>query len=285
MKTKHILAPNKGGKHRIVYQDWGDENNPKVLICVHGLTRNSRDFDYLAHELSSEYRVIAPDIVGRGQSDWLTDSSMYTMEQYASDMVSLITSLKLKEVDWLGTSLGGLIGMTLASQPNTPIKRLILNDIGPVIKKEAIAYLATALSETPHFQSLDDLRGFLKEAYVTMGHMDPHHWEHMVTYDHRITSEGKITRNFDPKITRWVTSMTNSDVAMWELFESIQCPILIIHGQESVILTSEICQEMLKRNPHASLITLPGVGHTPSLMPKAQIQVVEDWLSGEHPGK
>jgi pimeloyl-ACP methyl ester carboxylesterase len=279
MKTKHITSSNPSGKHRIVYQDWGNENNTNVLICVHGLTRNSRDFDYLAQHLSSQYRVIAPDIVGRGQSDWLPDPALYTLEQYIHDMGALMTHLKLKQVGWLGTSLGGLIGMTIAASPNSPIKRLILNDIGPVIKKEAIVYLATSLAETPHFKSLDELQKFLKEAYSAMGHMDKDHWEHMVTYDHRITSEGKITRNFDPKITRWVSSMTTTDLAMWDMWEGIHCPILIIHGEESIILTPEICQEMLKRNSHASLVTIPGVGHTPSLMPESQIRIVQEWLT------
>jgi pimeloyl-ACP methyl ester carboxylesterase len=278
MKTKHILSSNHAGKHRIVYQDWGDEKNPKVLICVHGLTRNSRDFDYLAQDLSSEYRVIAPDIAGRGQSDWLSDPALYTLQQYIDDMSLLLADLKVKQVDWLGTSLGGLMGMAIASQPHSPIKRLILNDIGPVIKKESIAYLATSLAGTPHFKSLDELKSFLKEAYSAMGPLEKEQWEHMVTYDHRITSEGNITRNFDPKITRWVSSMTNSDIAMWDLWGSIQCPILILHGEQSVILTPDICEEMLERNPHASLVTIPGVGHTPSLMPKSQIEIVQKWL-------
>lgn len=279
MKTKHILSSNNAGQHRIVYQDWGDENNPNLLICVHGLTRNSRDFDYLASELSSKYRVIAPDIVGRGQSDWLPDPSLYTLEQYINDMGILLAHLKAKQVDWLGTSLGGIIGMAIASQPASPIKRLILNDIGPVIKKEAIAYLATSLAETPHFKSLDELKGFLQQAYSAMGQLDQAHWEHMVAHDHRITSEGKITRNFDPKITQSVGTLINSDITLWDIWENIQCPVLILHGEESVILTPEICQDMLKRNPHASLKTFPGVGHTPSLIPEKQIDVVASWLT------
>jgi pimeloyl-ACP methyl ester carboxylesterase len=278
MKTKHIISSNARGKHRIVYQDWGDENNPRVLLCVHGLTRNSRDFDYIADHLSSQYRVIAPDIVGRGQSDWLADSSLYTLEQYINDMGSLLKALNIGEVDWLGTSLGGLIGMAIASAPHSPIKHLILNDIGPVIKKEAIAYLATSLAETPHFNSLDELKGFLKEAYSAMGHLDHGFWEHMATYDHRITPEGRLTRNFDPKITHWVGSMTSADLAMWDLWENIQCPTLVLHGELSIILTPEICKEMLARNSHATVVTLPKVGHTPSLMTEAQIAVVENWL-------
>jgi len=278
MKTKHVLSTNQSGQHRIVYQDWGDENNPNVLVCVHGLTRNSRDFDYLAKHLSSRYRIIAPDIVGRGQSDWLSDPSYYTLDQYINDMGTLLQELKINQVDWLGTSLGGLIGMAIAASPHSPIKRLILNDIGPVIKKEAIAFLATNLAETPHFGSLDELQTFLKQAYSAMGDLDHGFWEHMATYDHRITPEGRITRNFDPKITKSVGSLTASDLALWDLWEGIKCPILVLHGELSMILTAEICQEMLARNPQASLVTLPGVGHTPSLMTEAQIGVISDWL-------
>lgn len=281
MKTKHIVSTNRAGQHRIVYQDWGLENNPKVLICVHGLTRNSRDFDYIASHLAKEYRVICPDIVGRGQSDWLPDPSFYTLEQYINDMGALLKTLELQRVDWLGTSLGGLIGMAIASAPNSPINRLILNDIGPVIKKEAIAFLATSLAETPHFHSLDELKDFLKEAYSAMGHLDHGFWEHMATYDHRITPEGRITRNFDPKITRWVGSMVSTDLEMWELWERIVCPILVLHGELSVILTPDICKSMTERNPNTTVVTLPKVGHTPSLMTEPQIKIVEDWLK-EH---
>jgi pimeloyl-ACP methyl ester carboxylesterase len=280
MKTKHVLSANQSGQHRIVYQDWGDENNPNVLICVHGLTRNSRDFDYLAKHLSTHYRIIAPDIVGRGQSDWLPDPPPYTLEQYINDMGTLLKELHINQVDWLGTSLGGLIGMAMAAAPHSPIKRLILNDIGPVIKKEAIAFLATNLEQTPHFGSLNELQGFLKRAYSAMGDLDQDFWEHMATYDHRITPEGRITRNFDPKITQSVGSLSTSDLALWDLWEKINCPILILHGELSMILTPPVCQEMLARNPQASLVTLPGVGHTPSLMTQAQMKVVSDWLGG-----
>lgn len=278
MKTKHVLSSNQFGQHRIVYQDWGDEDNPKVLLCVHGLTRNSRDFDYLAKHLSADYRIIAPDIVGRGQSDWLSDPSHYTLEQYIKDMCILIQELKVEQIDWLGTSLGGLIGMAIAARPGSPVKRLILNDIGPVIKKEAIAFLATNLEQTPHFASLIELQTFLKQAYSAMGELDQNFWEHMATYDHRITPEGRITRNFDPKITKSVGSLTSSDLALWDLWEALTCPILVLHGELSLILTAPMCEEMLARNSHASIVTLPGVGHTPSLMTEGQIQLVKDWL-------
>lgn len=278
MKTKHVLSSNNAGQHRIVYQDWGDENNPNVLICVHGLTRNSRDFDYLASDLSAQYRVIAPDIVGRGQSDWLPDPSFYTLEQYIKDIAILLKDLNISQADWLGTSLGGLIGMTMATMPNSPIKRLILNDIGPVIKKEAITFLATSLAETPHFKSLAELQGFLKIAYSAMGQLEANHWEHMVTHDHRFTPEGTITRNFDPQITQSVGSISAADLTMWEVWEAVKCQTLVLHGENSVILTPAICDEMLKRNPLASIVTLPGVGHTPSLMVPEQIDIVANWL-------
>lgn len=280
MQTKHIISSNHAGKHRIVYQDWGDENNPNVLICVHGLSRNSRDFDMLASHLSKDYRVIAPDIVGRGQSDWLPDPSLYTLEQYINDMVLLVNDLGVDQIDWLGTSLGGIIGMAIAAGHASPIKRLVLNDIGPIIKKEAIAFLATSLAQTPQFNSLEELTGFLREAYVATGRLEDYHWEHLATHDHRVTPEGTYVRNFDPNITQGLATINaGEDMDMWDLWKAVKCPTLVLHGEQSMILTPAICDEMKALHPDTTVIDIPGVGHTPSLLLQEHIDVVEQWLA------
>lgn len=278
MKTKHVLSSNTAGQHRIVYQDWGREDNPNVLICVHGLTRNSHDFDYLAENLSQRYRVIAPDIVGRGNSDWLPDPSLYTIEQYVKDMAILIKHLGVSSVDWIGTSLGGIIGMTMAALPQSPVRRLILNDIGACVKKDAIAFLATSLAQTPQFSSLDELRAFLRQSYAHTGALKEEHWEHMSRYDHRLNEDGTYARNYDPQLVQSMAPGHSNDIDLWQQWDAIRCPTLILHGAQSLILTAALCDEMLARNPHASVITLPGVGHTPSLMVPEHIDIVNEWL-------
>lgn len=278
MQTKHMLSSHAGGEHRIVYQDWGREDNPNILICVHGLTRNSHDFDYLAEKLSSKYRVIAPDIVGRGSSDWLPDHRLYTIEQYINDMTLLIKHLGATSVDWLGTSLGGIIGMMMAAMPQSPIKRLILNDIGAVITQDAIALLANSLAKVPTFKTLEELRTFLMQAYAHTGTHKEEDWDYMSRYDHRINEDGTYNRNYDPKLLHSMGPILNADIDLWQFWKAVVCPTLIMHGENSMILTADICQQMLATNPHASLVTLPGVGHTPSFMQPSHIEVVTKWL-------
>ncbi len=278
MKTKHVLSSNHAGRHRIVYHDWGDESNPNVLICVHGLTRNSRDFDFLASRLMQDYRVIAPDIVGRGQSDWLPEAQHYTIEQYLKDMHMLLLDLKVSQVDWLGTSLGGIIGMGLASAPNSPIRRLILNDIGAIVKKEVVAMLAHNLGTTPEFKTREELKHFLQHAYKNTGNLDDEHWEHMAQHDHHVNPDGSIRRAYDPNIFHAVGLYESTDINMWPYWDAIQCPTLVLHGAESLVLTQAICNEMVQHKPNTKIVTLPGVGHTPSLMLPQYIDIIEKWL-------
>jgi pimeloyl-ACP methyl ester carboxylesterase len=279
MKTKHILSSNVAGQHKIAYQDWGDESNPNVLICVHGLTRNSRDFDYLAKKLCDKYRVIAPDIVGRGKSDWLPEAHHYSVEQYIKDMQILLQDLKVQQVDWLGTSLGGIIGMGMAASPNSPVRRLILNDIGPLVRKEVTRMLAQNLAATPEFRSLEELEHFLRIAYRDTGELHDQQWQHMAQHDHQIQADGTIRRAYDPKIFHAIGQFQDGDIDMWPYWDKIQCPALVLHGAESKVLTQDICEEMLARKANTEVVTIPNVGHTPSLMIPGYIDVVAEWLS------
>ncbi len=281
MKTKHILSSNHAGQHQIAYQDWGDESNPNVLICVHGLTRNSHDFDFLASHLCEDYRVIAPDIVGRGQSDWLPEANQYSVEQYLKDMQILLQDLQVPQVDWLGTSLGGIIGMGIAASENSPIKRLILNDIGPLIRKEVVAMLAQNLAATPHFKTLQELEHFLRQAYQGTGELQDYQWEHMAQYDHHVQDDGSIRRAYDPNIFTAMSQNMGGDIDMWPYWDTIKCPTLVLHGAESKVLTQDICSEMVQRKQNTDVITLPGVGHTPNLMIEEYISIVADWLNAE----
>lgn len=282
METKHFVSSNVAGEHRIAYQDWGDPNCPNVLVCVHGLTRNSRDFDFLATHLRHNYRVIAPDIVGRGQSDWLEAPEHYQLEQYLKDMVILLQNLKVNAIDWLGTSLGGMIGIALAAQPNTPIRRLVINDVGPIVKKETIQMMSGNLAKQPRFETLDELEAFLRQIYQDTGEHKPEHWQHMAAHDHRKTDAG-YARAHDPNLFKAVGNFAHQDIDLWPYWDAIKAKTLVLHGEKSGILTPEICEEMKRRKPNTDFIHIPNVGHAPSLMVQSHIDLIDNWLATTQP--
>ena len=167
--TVQCLSP--GGLHRMAYVEWGDPANPRVLVCVHGLTRNARDFDVLAQALSGHYRVVCPDVVGRGRSNWLRIKDHYQLPQYVSDMVTLIARLGVDEVHWVGTSLGGMVGMALAAQEDTPIARLVLNDIGPVLTAAAVKRIGEYVGLMPQFASFAEAEQYVRLVSATFGRL------------------------------------------------------------------------------------------------------------------
>ncbi len=279
--TKHIVTlPDPAGTHRMVYHEWGDPNNPHVLICVHGLTRNGRDFDFLATALQQKYRVLAPDLIGRGQSDWLKDPALYTIEQYVADLLGWLHQLGLKKVDWLGASLGGILGMLIATRPDSPIQRLLLDDIGPIIKKESVAKLSSEVKANPVFPSLTDLKDFLKQLYAKTGEMQPYHWDHLLAHDHIALPNGGYTRAYDPQLFLSFIPMQNNDIEFWPVFKAIRAPIFLLHGKESAVLTADICDEMKQYQPTMVVKDLPNITHAPSLMDEKHIGMVVNWLNG-----
>ena len=159
---RSVCCASPSGLHRMVYYEWGERGNTKVLVCVHGLSRNGRDFDILAQALAGDYRVICPDVVGRGRSDWLRDPAGYTIPQYVADMMVLIARLDVETVHWLGTSMGGLIGMVLASLENTPVTRLLLNDVGPEISSASIRRIGEYIGRAPKFDTYDDAERYIR---------------------------------------------------------------------------------------------------------------------------
>lgn len=280
----HILGLTTQGFHAVRYLDWRSPagRNGGTVVCVHGLTRNSRDFDFLAEALvagdTPVTRVICPDIAGRGQSDWLGDPNNYGYPQYLADMTALIARLDVGQVDWIGTSMGGLIGMSLAALPNSPIRRLVLNDIGPVISKASLQRISDYVGLDYRFSSTDALEKHLRKIHAPFGPLTDAQWAHMALHSQRQVDGGNLGLAYDPAIAENVKRAV-ADVHIWSLWDQITCPVLVLRGAESDILSAETAQEMTARGPKAQLITFAGVGHAPALMARDQIDIVTGWLS------
>jgi pimeloyl-ACP methyl ester carboxylesterase len=278
MKTESILGLGPHGFHRIAYTEWGEPSAPRTLICVHGLTRNGRDFDRLAAALAERWRVICPDVAGRGRSDWLPVAG-YNNAQYLADLNALIARVGAKEVDWLGTSMGGLLGMQLAAQPNTPIRRLVMNDIGPYIPKAALDRIAEYVGQDPRFATLDELAAYLRRVHAPFGPMSDQDWRHLALQGYRRLEGGGFGLAYDPAIGQALRANGLKDVDLWPVWDAIRCPVLVLHGADSDLLLSDTAAEMGQRGPAAKVVDVPGVGHAPALVSEPMIAVVRDWLS------
>jgi pimeloyl-ACP methyl ester carboxylesterase len=279
MSQHYFTSTASTDTHRIAYTHWGDPTNPKVLICVHGLTRNSRDFDSLAAVLASHYRVICPDVVGRGQSDWLSHPEQYTSEVYLADMLALLKHFNLKQVDWLGTSMGGLIGMILAAQQPSLIRCLILNDIGPFIPKESLIPLTQRLTQSPpQFTALSEAEQFLRLIHSQFGPLTDSQWQHLTQHSTQLHEDGYYCLAYDPKIAHTFQSAADSDTDLWSTWQMLRCPVLLLHGEQSLLLSTTTIAQMQKIHPQLKVVTFPGIGHAPALMAKEQIHIIQEWL-------
>ncbi len=278
MRHGSYRSQNSQGSHRVAYTEFGESDNPRVLICVHGLTRNGRDFDTLATALAGDYRVVCPDVVGRGASDWLADKNDYGYPQYVSDMVALVAHLNADSVHWVGTSMGGVIGMLLAAQPGSPVTRLVMNDVGPLIPKAALARIVAYVGADPHFSSLQQLDVYLRDIYAPFGPFTHAQWQALVRSSARELSNGDIGLAYDPDIVVPLKAMPLEDVDMWRVWSAVQCPVLVIRGDRSDVLLAETARAMTTTGPRARLEVLAGIGHAPTLMSDDEIALVGDWL-------
>jgi pimeloyl-ACP methyl ester carboxylesterase len=279
VREDSFLGLSTGGFHRVAYTEWGDEREQRVAVCVHGLTRQGRDFDTLAGALQNRRRVVCPDIVGRGRSDWLTDKSQYTFITYCADMTALLARLRGTTVDWIGTSMGGQIGMILAAQPNTPIRRLVLNDIGPLVPKTApqrlLAYVG---NPPPPFESLAAAERYVREIYAPFGALSDAHWAQITRHSLRAVDGDRYELAYDPGIVVPLKAMASEDFQIWQLWDRIRCPVLVLRGAESDVLLETTAEEMKHRGPPVEVVEIEGVGHAPTLTAAAHVQLVCDWL-------
>ena len=278
MREKSLLGLTTTGFHRIAYTEWGKPNREPVVVCVHGLTRNGRDFDHLAAALQNRRRVACPDIVGRGRSGWLTDKQNYSFPTYCADMTALLARLDCESFDWVGTSMGGLIGMILAAQPNTPIKRLVINDIGPFVPKAAPERILTYVGKAPAFESKAEAERYLRDVHAPFGALDEGQWEHLAHHSTRQTQDGKYVLVYDPGIVVPMTATPPQDLDLWPLWDQIRCPVLVLRGADSDVLLPETVEEMKRRGHSVEAIEFDNVGHAPALMDRTQIDAVCDWL-------
>lgn len=278
MTSCHYYALGPHGFHRIHYTEWGDPGNPKVLICAHGLTRTGRDFDFLAAAMEQEYRVLCPDVAGRGKSDWLTDKTDYTYPLYVNDMAMLLAHIDAGQVDFVGTSMGGLIGLFLASYAGTPISKLVINDVGPRIPAAGLQRVADYVSQVITFESIEKMERFLRTIAATFGNLTDEQWRHMTTHSARQLENGRYTFAYDPGIAENFKTLDLKDIDLWPLWDAVQCPTLVLRGQYSDVLDHADAITMTERGPKAELIEFPGMGHAPALMADDQIAVVRDWL-------
>ncbi|NQV47994.1 MAG: alpha/beta hydrolase [Rhodospirillaceae bacterium] len=282
-KEAGFLSLGPKGFHRIAYTQWGNGDSKRVVVCVHGLTRNGRDFDDLAEDLTSDFRVACPDLPGRGHSHWLSDPQDYVMPVYMADMAALIAHLGVEQVDWIGTSLGGLIGMMLAAQPNSPIRSLVINDVGPVIPRKAIKRIASYAGHKEPFSDFASLKTHLMNVGATFGPMTDEQWDRLCRHSARQNDDGSWRMHYDPAISIPFRKLRFKRFNLWPVWEAITCPVLILRGELSDVLPRDIAEKMLTRGPSADLVEIPGVGHAPALMDKIQIKTVGNWLRAQRP--
>lgn len=280
MRQGSVLCPSPAGFHRMTYYEWGPPS-ASVLLCVHGLTRTGRDFDYFAAAMANRCRVVCPDVAGRGQSEWLGDAALYNNRKYADDMAVLIAALGVDEVDWLGTSMGGLIGMLMAALPGHPIKRLVLNDVGPYVPKPALERIAEYVGIEFRFKDMWQAGRHVREAYAPFGKLTEGQWDHLTTHSVRADDEngdGGFRLCYDPAIAAPFKAGPVEAMEMWEVWDKIDCPVLGLRGETSDILLAETAEEMRTRGPKAELIEFQDCGHAPPLMAGDQIEAVRNWL-------
>lgn len=274
-----VLSLSNRGFHRVAYVEWGDPASERVAVCVHGLSRQGRDFDTLAAALAARgWRVICPDLAGRGRSDWLKDPQEYTLPQYVRDLTAVVARLDVASVDWIGTSLGGLVGMVVAAQAASPIRRLVVNDVGPFLPWQALQRLGNSIRNAP--QSYPDLAAAVASYRVSLapfGALSDQQWRHLA--EHSLIELGGLwRRRADPDITASFRTGWLFNLSLWNYWDAIRCPTLVLRGTESDLLQPATTREMTQRGPRAEIVEFPHVGHAPALMDDYQIDPILRWL-------
>jgi pimeloyl-ACP methyl ester carboxylesterase len=284
-QLRRVACLDPTGLHDMAYWQWGDPANPRVVVCEHGLTRQGRDFDTLARSLCDEFRIVCPDVVGRGQSDWLRDAKGYQLPTYLADMVTLLARLDAAELYWVGTSMGGLIGMALASLKGSPIARLVLNDVGPEIEIDAIRRIAAYVGQPASWASAEEAAADLWKISTSFGPHTHEQWLALTRPQLKALPEGGFGPHYDPAIGVPVRATTPEVLAagqamLWHAYDAIACPTLLLRGAESDLLSRATAQAMTQRGPRTTLVEFAGVGHAPTLQAADQVAVVDTFLRG-----
>ncbi|HSX20875.1 MAG TPA: alpha/beta hydrolase [Gammaproteobacteria bacterium] len=260
------------------YTEWGQAAAQNSILCMHGLTRNGRDFDYLAQSLSANYRVICPDLAGRGASDRFANPHFYNQAQYATDLTTLIARMNVPALTWIGTSLGGILGMYMAAQPNTPIKALVLNDAGPLISKIGIERIRKYAKRDMKFANLAEAEQYFRNAYKTSEKITDEQWQHMAEHSVTKLPDGQYALAYDPHVAHGMHKWWITDINLWSLWDKVKCPVLVLRGETSDILLRETTDQMRVTGPKATITEIPACGHAPMLMTPEQIAIIHTWL-------
>jgi pimeloyl-ACP methyl ester carboxylesterase len=278
-RRRDVTAASASGLHRLSYLEWGDPANSRVLVCVHGLTRCARDFDPLAAALADRYRVVCPDMPGRGESGWLANPMEYATPTYVNDAVTLVARLGVESVDWVGTSMGGLIGMAFAALEGNPIRRMVLNEAGPVVAATALERIGTYVGKAPDFPSLAAAEQYIRAVSAPFGPHSDTEWRFLTEHVVRRKPDGGYRVHYDPALAvPFNAAAPHKDIELWPVWEAIRCPTLVIRGALSDLLTRETVERMRTSGPRAQAVEIAGVGHAPTLMQPDQIAIVRDFL-------
>ncbi|MBI3444685.1 MAG: alpha/beta hydrolase [Magnetospirillum sp.] len=268
------------GGYELHVTEWGDAASP-ALVMWHGLARTGRDFDILASHFSNRYRVICPDTLGRGLSSWsAAPDTDYTLDAYMIHAERLLDIMGIEGLTWIGTSMGGALGMLLAAGPlRDRIRRLVVNDIGPTLNPAAVERIRSYVTQSPDFAGMAEFEGFLRLVYKPYGQLSDEEWCRMAESSARRRDDGRITVHYDPDVMR-VFAASAGAYEIWPAWDAITCPVLALRGAQSDLLLPEVAEEMTRRGPKARLVTVPGCGHAPALNIPAQIRLIDDFLEG-----
>jgi pimeloyl-ACP methyl ester carboxylesterase len=285
MRESSVRCLGPHGFHRMRWTEWGDAANPRVLACVHGLTRCGRDFDFLASRLSDTYRVVCPDVAGRGKSDWLAVKADYTYATYLADMNTMLAAIGAEQVDWVGTSMGGLIGLGFASLPGSPVRKLILNEIGPTLDPAGIARIAGYVGQPAVWQTIEEAAAALWSVSQSFGPHSPEMWLELTRPQLVPAPGGGWMSHYDPAIAVPLRALTPElmkagEALTWQGYDRIRCPTLLLRGAESDVLSPATAKAMTERGPKAQLVEFAGVGHAPTLVAADQRAAARAFLLG-----
>ena len=281
MKHQFFHGLSSTGFHRIHYTEWGDPGNPRILVCAHGLTRCGRDFDTLAEAMQDRFRVICPDVPGRGESDWLENKADYNYTQYMNDMTGLlarVTAGGADSVHWLGTSMGGIIGMLLASFPQTPINRLVMNDVGSFIPKASLERIGMYLGSSPRFADFESIVMAVR-AVSPFGEMSDETWRQLTVPLVRQQPDGSWMFRYDPGMSETFKEGVAHDVDLTAMWDKVTCPVLVTRGTESDLLLKDTFDTMCRKSGVRG-VEFAHVGHAPMFQDAAQIAAVREFLLG-----
>ena len=278
MQEKQFYGRSLGGFHRVAYTEWGRASAQPPVICVHGLTRNGRDFDALASALADRFRLLCPDVPGRGDSEWLPDPGDYVFPTYLASLTAMLAHADVDRVAWVGTSMGGLLGMVMAAQRNTPVTRLVINDVGPVIEPVALTRIAGYVGLDPIFDNFAALEAHIREVSAPFGALSDAQWTELARSTARQTADGKWRLKYDPGIAVPFRHATPATTDLWAVWDALRCPTLLLRGAESDLLSPETAAAMRGRGPKPQFVEFPGVGHAPMLLTPEQIAPVAAFL-------